>query len=78
MSTTDLYVIWSHEHDMWWGPNHCGYTQHLDRAGRYTAKQAADITLNHIPPGEEVAVQSSVAEANTAGILRMLKLRMSA
>jgi hypothetical protein len=40
---TEAYVVWSNEHRAWWGPNHCGYTTHLARAGRYTRDDALSI-----------------------------------
>ena len=55
------YLIWSHEHRQWWGPGHCGYTASIERAGRYTKNEAADIVLDHYPPGEEVAVPETMA-----------------
>lgn len=62
MTESRLYVIWSHEHSQWWAPDHCGYTGDIDQAGQYTEAEAADITLDHIPPGEEVAIRAHVAE----------------
>lgn len=50
------YFIWSWEHRQWWRPDRQGYTPHLLEAGLYSASEAADITIAHIPPGEEVAV----------------------
>ena len=47
--TTDIYLIWSHEHAMWWGPGGCGYTAHLIEAGRYTRDDALRICTNAIP-----------------------------
>lgn len=35
------YLIWSNEHQMWWGPNHTGYTRWVEEAGRYTLAAAA-------------------------------------
>lgn len=37
------YLVWSNEHRAWWGPNHCGYTRHIDRAGRYERSEALRI-----------------------------------
>jgi hypothetical protein len=37
------YLIWSNEHRCWWGPNQRGYTQSIDRAGRYTREEAIGI-----------------------------------
>ena len=57
-----LFVIWSWEHQAWWGPSHSGYTEQLAQAGRYTFDEAADITVGHIPAGEEIAVLLAEAE----------------
>ena len=62
MAHPEAYVIWSHEHKQWWAPNSQGYTSDIDRAGRYSESKTAEITLDHIPPGEEVAVREMVAE----------------
>lgn len=51
-----LFLVWSWEHEAWWGPARCGYVREIGRAGRYSWDEAADITVGHIPPGEEVAV----------------------
>jgi hypothetical protein len=45
----DEYLIWSHEHGMWWGPGGHGYTEHLDRAGHYLRKDAMRICCNAMP-----------------------------
>lgn len=37
----DAYLIWSHEHHAWWGPNFCGYFANPLGAGLYT-KEAAE------------------------------------
>lgn len=29
---------------VWWGPNHMGYTENLDLAGKYTEAEAFTIT----------------------------------
>lgn len=39
----DDYLIWSHEHSAWWRPYSCGYTTHLDAAGRYSREDAIAI-----------------------------------
>jgi hypothetical protein len=36
-------VIWSIEHDAWWGPGRRGYTRELAAAGRYTRQEALEI-----------------------------------
>lgn len=37
------YLIWSNQHRSWWRPNSQGYTKHVDRAGRYSRKEALQI-----------------------------------
>jgi hypothetical protein len=37
------FLIWSYEHDAWWGPAKMGYTKDFERAGRYTKDEAARI-----------------------------------
>lgn len=37
------WLIWSNEHDAWWGPNHRGYTKDRAEAGRYTYHEACAI-----------------------------------
>ena len=52
----EKYVIWSWEHRAWWKPNHEGYTDLLQDAGHYTFDEAANITVGHVPAGEEIAM----------------------
>ena len=37
------HLVWSGERKMWWGPNELGYTDELQRAGWYTARDAHGI-----------------------------------
>lgn len=37
------WVVWSHEHDAWWGPNHRGYFADLLMAGTYAEADAKEI-----------------------------------
>jgi len=37
------WLIWSNKHDAWWNPDRNGYTPHVDRAGRYSLDEAAEI-----------------------------------
>jgi hypothetical protein len=39
------YLIWSIEHNAWWRPAKCGYTQTLSEAGRYSLLDAGDILM---------------------------------
>jgi hypothetical protein len=43
---TDLYLIWSNEHNAWWGPGRMGYVIEPSLAGRYTLKEATQICEN--------------------------------
>lgn len=38
-----LWLVWSHEHKSWWGPNQCGYFWNIGEAGRYTLEDALKI-----------------------------------
>lgn len=37
------YLIWSIEHDLWWGKNHRGYTHDISNAGKYSIEEAKEI-----------------------------------
>ena len=39
----DLYLVWSNEHQGWWGPGLHGYVRTLAEAGRYTWAEASGI-----------------------------------
>lgn len=43
------YLIWSNEHDAWWGPNERGYTRNLHAAGQYTREDAIRICKHALP-----------------------------
>ena len=38
-----LWLIWSFEHNAWWGKNWLGYTENIKEAGRYTYHEARAI-----------------------------------
>lgn len=44
--TVRPWLIWSNEHNGWWGNNRSGYTQNIDHAGRYTSKEAIQIVMD--------------------------------
>jgi hypothetical protein len=50
------YLIWSWEHHAWWRAERQGYTRNITDTGTYTLQEAGEITVGHIPPGEEIAV----------------------
>lgn len=68
------FCIWSHEHRMWWRAERQGYTANVNEAGFYSESEAADITLTHIPPGEEVAVEERVALSHGSGLIWGMEL----
>ncbi len=37
------YLIWSNDHQCWWAPRRCGYTENIERAGRYSRAEALGI-----------------------------------
>lgn len=37
------FLVWSNEHHMWWRPNHSGYTEFIEEAGRYGRSYAEEI-----------------------------------
>jgi len=37
------WVIWSFEHNAWWGPDRCGYVSDLADAGRYSHAEVDEI-----------------------------------
>ena len=39
------FLIWSFEHQAWWGPHRIGYTLNLYAAGRYSAGEADEIVF---------------------------------
>ena len=46
---SDQYLIWSHEHSAWWGPDRCGYVRRISHAGRYSHAEALDICIEAMP-----------------------------
>ena len=55
-----LWLVWSHEHRGWWGPNHRGYVSTVAAAGRYTPQDAARIVAE-AESGYEEAVHEDDA-----------------
>lgn len=37
------WLVWSNEHNSWWAPDRCGYTEDPARAGLYTFDEAMTI-----------------------------------
>jgi hypothetical protein len=43
MNDEQFYLVWSNQKGMWWRPNHAGYTQFIEEAGRYLRPEAERI-----------------------------------
>jgi hypothetical protein len=62
----ELWVVWSFEHEAWWGPGRFGYVTELALAGRYSKAEALDIETKanrHRPTRHEQAMPLIDAEA---------------
>lgn len=57
------FLVWSNEHNAWWGPNRMGYTTERIFAGKYSEEEANQICVNaglwkkRIPNEEKVACE---------------------
>jgi len=54
------YLVWSHEHGAWWGPNGYGYTKGLMTAGRYSRDGALDICRGAIPTAGHIGAIAEI------------------
>jgi hypothetical protein len=43
---SDVFLVWSIEHNAWWRPSHYGYTRDIRDAGRYPRDEARAIVNN--------------------------------
>jgi hypothetical protein len=69
---SDAYVIWSFEHDAWWGPGRMGYTADLMHAGRYSKSEADAIVVQanrYRPTIYEVAIQEPAPTDDVADLI---------
>jgi hypothetical protein len=39
----EQYLVWSHEHGLWWRANRAGYSGTVEGAGRYSRADAIEI-----------------------------------
>jgi hypothetical protein len=67
------WVVWSFEHDAWWGANHCGYYTSLLSAGVYTEaaarqieQRAAGLTSADCRPERALSLRTALDEAVAA------------
>jgi hypothetical protein len=49
MSDDEKYLVWSIEHQAWWGPGRNGYVTDIDVAGIYSRGEAIDICRDALP-----------------------------
>lgn len=72
----DKVRIWSGEHRAWWGPDGCGYTPHMEKAGVYL-RWDADRRTKHCDPSKLIEIQDaacapSASEDSTADMAARL------
>lgn len=60
-----------HEHVCWWKPNRCGYTVCIDKAGRYSAAEAASICNVARSPCIAVSVEAVESLARSTPYYRL-------
>jgi hypothetical protein len=63
---TDLYVVWSNEHNAWWMVGGFGYVNRLSGAARYTRAEAVQICINAMPGARKVLHEIPVRLADIA------------
>ena len=44
-----VWLVWSNEHQAWWGPNRSGYFIDINSAGRYTLAEAVSCAETRSP-----------------------------
>ena len=57
------YLIWSFRHGQWWYSDRCGYTDDIEQAGRYNAREAGEIATQSIMC-DSIAIYEAVALRN--------------
>lgn len=57
------YYIWSNEHRGWWGPDSCGYTPDVNKAGRYHRAVALQICRDAIPSSIHISCPAEIPVA---------------
>jgi len=55
------FLLWSHEHRMWWRADARGYTPNQDQAGRYSLDEAVHWVVQSAHCGNLSLVTSMVA-----------------
>jgi len=55
-----MYLIWSFTHGQWWYSDRCGYTDDIEQAGRYNAREAGEIATQSIMC-DSIAVHEQLA-----------------
>lgn len=57
---SDEYLIWSNEHQGWWGPDGCGYDSGYDHAGRYSRQHAIEVCQRALPTAMHIGMISEI------------------
>jgi hypothetical protein len=47
-NVTEMFVLWSLQHDMWWRPGGEGYTSELEQAGGFSESEASNCHLRSL------------------------------
>jgi len=56
-----VYLMWSNKYGQWWLHNAWGYTQDIDKAGRFTEAEATKYTMQSALSGDRTKVSYPVA-----------------
>ena len=75
VAPTDGVLIWSYEHNAWWGAQSIGYTRDLLRSGVYDRAEATDICrrANIAGPFRVPGVNAAIREVD-AELERMRRM----
>lgn len=57
---SDDYLIWSNEHQGWWGPGERGYKSGYSQAGRYSRERAMQICRDALPTAAHIGMISEI------------------
>jgi hypothetical protein len=57
---TELWLIWSSEHQAWWKGAQSGYTEDVSHAGRYSREEAEEICVLANENNEGAPLESMV------------------
>lgn len=70
------WLIYSREHNMFWGPNRCGYTSDIAQAGRYTKDDADKLCGMRDPQPDGTPSEIAVIAPEAAAVILALTARV--